>query len=86
MHLEVLTPSKSVVDQDVDEVTVPGLVGEFGVLPGHTPLLTALKPGVMSWRGKGSQASGGSLNIGAGYCEVDGKDRIVVLTSSAEKA
>lgn len=83
MHLEVLTPSKVAVDQEVDEVTVPGLVGEVGVLPGHTPLIAALKPGTVSWRGKGSS---GTLNIGAGYCEVDGKDRVVVLTSSAEKA
>jgi len=80
--LEVLTPQRTALNADVDEVTVPGLAGEFGVLPGHTPFLTALKEGALSWRGKSGT---GTLQIGAGYCEVDGKDRIVVLTSSAEK-
>jgi F-type H+-transporting ATPase subunit epsilon len=83
MHLEVLTPLKSAVSADVDEVTVPGLVGDFGVLPGHTPFLTALRAGTLSWRGKGGA---GTLTVGPGYCEVDGKDKIVVLTQSAEKA
>jgi F-type H+-transporting ATPase subunit epsilon len=82
MHLEVLTPQKTAVTAEVDEVTVPGLAGEFGVLPGHTPFLTALKAGTLSWRGK---SGAGSLAIGAGYCEVDGKDRVVVLTQSAQK-
>jgi F-type H+-transporting ATPase subunit epsilon len=83
MQLEVLTPQKTAVTVEVDEVTVPGLAGEFGVLPGHTPFLTALKAGLLTWRGKGGA---GSLQIGNGYCEVDGKDRIVVLTQSAEKS
>ena len=82
MTLEVLTPQRTALNADVDEVTVPGLAGEFGVLPGHTPFLTALKEGTLSWRGK---SGSGALAIGAGYCEVDGKDRIVVLTQSAEK-
>lgn len=82
MQLEVLTPQRTALTTEVDEVTVPGLAGEFGVLPGHTPFLTALKEGTLSWRGKGGS---GALQIGPGYCEVDGKDRIVVLTNSAEK-
>jgi F-type H+-transporting ATPase subunit epsilon len=83
MTLEVLTPQRTALTADVDEVTVPGLAGEFGVLPGHTPFLTALKAGLLTWRGK---SGSGSLAIGDGYCEVDGKDKIVVLTQSADKA
>lgn len=83
MQLEVLTPQRTALNADVDEVTVPGLAGEFGVLPGHTPFLTALKAGLLTWRGK---SGSGSLQIGDGYCEVDGKDKIVVLTQSAEKS
>ena len=82
MTLEVLTPQRTALNAEVDEVTVPGLAGEFGVLPGHTPFLTALKEGTLSWRGK---SGSGALQIGPGYCEVDGKDRIVVLTQSADK-
>ena len=63
---------------------MPGLAGEFGVLPGHTPFLTALKDRACS-PGAASPAPARS-QIGPGYCEVDGKDRIVVLTQSADKA
>ena len=82
MQLGVLTPQRPAHNAEVDEVTVPALAGEFGVLPGHTPFLTALKEGTLSWRGK---SGAGALQIGPGYCEVDGKDRIVVLTQSADK-
>jgi len=83
LALEIVTPDKPIVHEDVDEVQLPGFEGAFGVLPGHTPFLTALKEGTLSWRGK---SGSGALAIGPGYCEVDGKDRIVVLTQSAEKA
>jgi F-type H+-transporting ATPase subunit epsilon len=82
MKLEVVTPKGTAVDADVDEVTAPGLAGEFGVLPGHTPFLTALKAGTLSWR---TRSGAGTLAIGPGFCEVDGKDRVVVLTQSADK-
>ena len=85
MHLEVLTPQKTAVTADVDEVTVPGLAGEFGVLPGHTPFLSALKAGTLTWR-KGGEKS--SLTVGAGYAEVSGPtrgDKIVVLVQEAKK-
>ncbi len=82
MKLEVVTPKGTAVEADVDEVTAPGLAGEFGVLPGHTPFLTALREGRLTWRGRGGE---GTLNIGAGFCEVDGKDRVIVLTQSVDK-
>ena len=46
MRLSVTTPRGALVDTDVEEVTAPGELGEFGVLPGHVPLMSALKPGV----------------------------------------
>jgi F-type H+-transporting ATPase subunit epsilon len=83
MQLEVVTPAGQAVSAEVDEVTVPGAVGEFGVLPGHTPFLTALRPGLLSWRGR---ASNGALVIGTGFCEVTADSaRVVVLTQSATK-
>ena len=45
MQLSVTTPRGALVDTEVDEVTAPGALGEFGVLPGHVPFLSALKPG-----------------------------------------
>ena len=50
MSLTVVTPGGQAASTVVDEVTAPGVVGEFGVLPGHVPLLAALKAGVLSWR------------------------------------
>ena len=82
MKLEVVTPKGTAVEAEVNEVTAPGVAGEFGVLPGHTPFLTALREGRLSWRGPGGE---GTLSIGPGFCEVDGKDRVIVLTQQADK-
>ena len=51
MLLEIVAPSRQVVRSErVDEVIAPGSEGEFGVLPGHTPFLTTLKVGMLSYR------------------------------------
>jgi F-type H+-transporting ATPase subunit epsilon len=52
MHLLVTTPRGYLVKTEVDEVVAPGALGEFGVLPGHIPFMSVLKPGVLSYRGK----------------------------------
>jgi len=53
--LEVVTPDRAVVSEEVQIVVAPGLVGEFGVLPGHTPFLASLKPGVLRYKGSGGE-------------------------------
>ena len=80
MQLEVVTPRGTVVSAEVSEVTAPGLLGEFGALPGHTPFITALRPGVLSWKTNDAKGKASLLAIGAGYAEVSGNDRIVVIT------
>jgi F-type H+-transporting ATPase subunit epsilon len=45
IHLEVVTPERKVFEADVDRVEVPGLDGELGILPGHTELVSQLRPG-----------------------------------------
>ena len=52
MRLSVTTPRGALVEAEVDEVTAPGELGEFGVLPGHVPLMSALKPGVLWYKSK----------------------------------
>ena len=47
--VEVVTPTRVVLDKEVEEVIAPGIMGEFGVLIGHTPMLTFVKPGVLSY-------------------------------------
>ncbi len=82
LTLEVVTPERVVISEEVDEVVLPGLEGEFGVLPGHIPFLTALKIGAMLYRsGDESQY----LALSWGYVEV-ASDRVMVLAETAEKA
>lgn len=82
LRLEMVTPSKEVLSEEVDEVTAPGSLGEFGVLPGHTPMLTTLKIGELSYR-KGNEAFHVAVNWG--YVEVE-EDKVTVMVETAEPA
>ncbi len=76
LHLEIVTPQGPAMRDDVDELTAPSVAGEFGVLPGHLPILAALKTGILTWKKKGEL---GSCAVGAGFIEVH-DDRVNVLT------
>ena len=80
--LEIVTPERVVVSENVDEVVLPGLEGEFGVLHGHIPFLTALKVGVLSYKKDGKEEH---LAVSWGYVEVTA-DNVKVLAETAEKA
>jgi F-type H+-transporting ATPase subunit epsilon len=79
--LEVVTPERLLVSDLVDEVAVPGLGGELGILPEHTFLLSLLQPGVLSYR-KGSERH--LLAVRGGYVEVR-PDKVTVLADAAER-
>ena len=98
MKLSVTTPRGALVDTDVEEVTAPGALGEFGVLPGHVPLMSALQPGVLVYRGKAgtagsndaSGARAGVLAVGPGFLQVapptqgdTANDKVLVLVDQA---
>jgi F-type H+-transporting ATPase subunit epsilon len=83
MLLEIVAPSRQVVrSEHVEEVIAPGSEGEFGVLPGHTPFLTTLKVGMLSYR---EASSWHHLAVEWGYAEV-GPDRVVILAEGADRA
>lgn len=82
LTLEVVTPDRSLVREEVDEVQVPGSEGYFGVLPGHTPLLATLKVGEF-WYRVGQEKH--YLAIAGGFVEVL-PDRVTVLADGAERA
>lgn len=82
LTLEIVTPERPLVRETVDEVTLPGAEGELGILPGHTPLLTTLKVGVLSYR-KGDERS--YVAIAYGFAEALA-DRVTVLAQVAERA
>ena len=76
LRLDVVTPAGVAVHTDVDQVEAPSVAGEFGVLPGHLPLLAALKPGVVRYRSEGKTFV---LAVGAGFAEA-GPDTMTILT------
>ena len=75
IHLEIVTPERMLVREDVDEVVVPGEDGYLGVLPGHTPLLATLKVGDL-WYRKGGEKT--HVQIAGGFAEVL-PDRVTIL-------
>ena len=78
--LEIVTPERKVLSKEVDEVTLPGAAGELGILPGHTELLTLLKPGRLIFRA-GNES--GVYSVAGGFAEI-GHTKVVVLGDAAE--
>jgi F-type H+-transporting ATPase subunit epsilon len=76
IQLEIVTPNGAALSASVDEVTAPSVSGEFGVLPGHLPLLAALRTGLVTYR-QGTQTK--RCAVGAGFAEA-GPDKLVILT------
>lgn len=76
IQLEVVTRTGVALRATVEEVQAPSVHGEFGVLPGHLPLLAALRSGILSWRSKGATVR---AVIGPGFAEA-GPDKVLVLT------
>ena len=82
LRLELVTPQRLLVSEEVDEVILPGYDGEFGVLPGHTQYLAILSIGMLRYR-KGDDTN--RVAVGGGFAEV-AAERVVVLADVAEKA
>jgi F-type H+-transporting ATPase subunit epsilon len=82
LKLEIVTPEKKVLDESVDSVTVPTASGEAGILPNHAPLISALKPGILSYSNKGTTER---LAVSGGFVEVS-SNTVSVLTDTAETA
>lgn len=82
IDLQIVTPDRLIVKEQVDEVEIPGSEGYFGVLPGHTPLLASLAVGEL-WYRKGQEKT--YLSIAFGFAEVL-PDRVTILARLAERA
>ena len=82
LKVELVTPYKKVLSEEVDEITATGALGEFGVLPGHAPFLTSLKIGELSYKQNGALHH---LALNWGYFEVE-NDTVTVLVETAERA
>ncbi len=78
VNFELVTPAQLVFSEDADMVVVPGAEGDFGVLPGHTPFLTTLRPGLIDIHDGGSIAQ--SLFVEGGFAEAT-EERCTVLAT-----
>jgi F-type H+-transporting ATPase subunit epsilon len=81
-RLEVVTPQRVLVSEEVAELVAPGVEGYFGVLPGRAPFVTLLKAGEILYRGGQGEER---LAVASGYVEVRG-DRVTILADAAERA
>jgi F-type H+-transporting ATPase subunit epsilon len=80
--LEIVSPDKLLLSQEVEEVIAPGSEGEFGVLPGHTPFLSSLRVGELRYKVGGETHY---VSIMWGFVDVTPR-RVTVLAEVAEKA
>jgi len=82
IKLEIVTPEKVVVSEDVQIVVAPGTMGEFGVLVGHTPFMTTLNTGALRYTdAKGTERA---VFIGSGFAEAL-PNKVTVLAETAER-
>jgi F-type H+-transporting ATPase subunit epsilon len=82
LQLQIVSADRSLVNEQVDEVQIPGADGYLGILPGHTQLLSTIQVGVL-WYRQGSDKH--YLAIAFGFAEVQ-PDRVTILAQIAEKA
>jgi F-type H+-transporting ATPase subunit epsilon len=82
LKLEIVTPEATVYSEDVDMVTLPGIVGEIGVYPEHVPLMTQMVPGELIVRKNGHEDY---LAVGEGMVDIT-RDRVAIVTDMAVAA
>lgn len=82
IQLEIVTPERLVVNDTVEDVTIPGKGGYLGILPGHAPLISELGVGQIAYRSAGSVKR---LSVAWGFAEVL-PDKVTILAETAEKA
>jgi F-type H+-transporting ATPase subunit epsilon len=81
IRLEIVSPERLLLSEEVDEVTIPGSEGYLGILPGHLPLLTMLGIGILSYHRGGQKFS---FAVSRGFAEVL-PDRVIVMADSIER-
>jgi F-type H+-transporting ATPase subunit epsilon len=82
IDLQIVTPTGVALHKQVGEVTAPSIAGEFGVLPGHVPLLAAIRPGIVTAR-TGSDET--RVAVGNGFAQIIGDKALVITERFAKK-
>ena len=84
LQLSIVTPERLVLSEDVDQVNVPGVEGDLGILYDHAPILTTMRPGRCSYELLGEKGKETiHMIISGGYLEVTG-NRVIVLAEAVE--
>lgn len=81
LNLQIITPEKIALKQEINSLVVPAFQGLMGILPNHAPLVTGLHPGVLKYT---IQDSDHFLFVSAGFLEV-AKNKVTILADAAEK-
>ncbi len=82
LHLQIVTPDKKLVDEETDQVQIPGKSGYLGILPGHAPLITELMIGEISYTVRGTMQH---IAVSWGFAEVL-PDKVTILADTTERA
>lgn len=80
LHVNMVTPRGPIAADETDAVTAPGELGEFEILPGHVPFLTALHPGVLTFGERGGRRI---FAVSRGYLRVDRAGAVEILVANA---
>ena len=80
VQFELVSPEKLLLSEEVEMVVVPGAEGDFGVLPGHTPVISSVRPGIIHVFEGGAVKS--RIFVAGGFAEVTG-ERCTVLAEEA---
>ena len=84
LQLSIVTPERLVVDEDVDQVNIPGVEGDLGILYDHAPILTTMRPGQFSYESVGEKGRETiQMVVSGGYLEVT-DNRVIVLAEAVE--
>ena len=84
LQLSIVTPERLVVNENVDQVNVPGVEGDLGVLYDHAPILTTMRPGRFSYESTGEKGRDTvQMVVSGGYLEVT-DNRVIVLAEAVE--
>jgi F-type H+-transporting ATPase subunit epsilon len=81
LHFQLVTPEKTVLNQELDSLSCPTTMGEITILPGHIPLVATLSPGELTARIAGKE---NSIVVSGGFIEVRPNNQVVALADSAE--
>ena len=84
LQLSIVTPERLVVNEKVDQVNVPGVEGDLGILCNHAPILTTMRPGQFSYESTGEKGRDTvRMVVSGGYLEVT-DNRVIVLAEAVE--